>query len=297
MRRASQVWRSMLFGPWKESKPAQGDWDASLPDDKPCATRVLLSIVHGTFCNVPKTVGVVQLYDIVLLVDKYALLRALQPWVNPWERLMKAHATWKLGSEELLSVTIRDLVWGMTVGSTDDDGGASAASYAGGGLLTFEEHLGPPDLLEMVTKLRLSVIQDSLDFFNRELDARSHTHPAWPLTASPKRRASLTSASHCDAVILGRIWWSFRQLNEDLLPRHAREYSKSAFHPLWLLSDTFTVKMKAMPALDGYRHDGCIPLEKWSKFKAATRNHERLKNFLQPHLKKRLAAQRAKIGL
>jgi hypothetical protein len=168
MRRASLVWKSMLFGPWKESKPALGDWVVSLPEDKTWAMRVLLSIAHGNFGDVPKTVDVVQLYDIVMLADKYALLRMLQPWVNPWidsvqnqekitgqEWLMRAHAAWELGEEKLLAASIQDLMWGMTVQSTDE--GDTRISYEGGDALTFEEHLGPPDLLGMGVHLSVYV--------------------------------------------------------------------------------------------------------------------------------------------
>ncbi|KAK3304876.1 uncharacterized protein B0T15DRAFT_254947 [Chaetomium strumarium] len=133
MRRASPVWKSMLFGPWNESKPAHGDWVVSLPEDKTWATRILLSIVHGNFGDFPKEVEIVQLYDIAMLADRYALLRVLWPWVDQWlesarikeqmtgqERLMRVHAAWQLGDDELLAASIRDLICGMAVGSTDE---------------------------------------------------------------------------------------------------------------------------------------------------------------------------------
>ena len=46
LRRASAVWKSMLFGPWVEAKPAEGDWTVNLPEDNPESFNVLLAIFH-----------------------------------------------------------------------------------------------------------------------------------------------------------------------------------------------------------------------------------------------------------
>ncbi|KAK4107451.1 hypothetical protein N656DRAFT_772544 [Canariomyces notabilis] len=50
---------------------------------RPSAMQVLPTIVHGDLGNVSQYVEIVQLYDIVMLVDKYGLHRALKPWVRP----------------------------------------------------------------------------------------------------------------------------------------------------------------------------------------------------------------------
>ena len=49
MRRASPVWKKMLYGNFKEAKPAQGQWTVSLPDDEP---EPMLTILHA----VPRTI-------------------------------------------------------------------------------------------------------------------------------------------------------------------------------------------------------------------------------------------------
>ncbi|KAK4100418.1 hypothetical protein N658DRAFT_451313 [Parathielavia hyrcaniae] len=303
MRRASPVWRSMLFGPWSESKPAQGDWVVSLPDDNPQPLQTLLSIVHGNFVDVPRKVEIPQLYDIVVVADKYALLRALQPWAPLWlesvrdlapnlggrERLMRAHAAWELGSDDLLSASIRDLVWNVNLAS-GVDGGFWYLSREPNALLSFdpEEQSGPPDLLGVVTELRLPMIQDMLDFFNRELDSRSDED-------NPACRAD----GWCDTIILGIIWQYFRCQKEDLLPMNAGEYPKAATCLLEHLSNLFTRRMRSIPRLDWGKHDRCppAPRDKWIKFEVAIKDHERLKSVLLPHHKERLAAQRATIGL
>jgi hypothetical protein len=44
MRRASPVWKAMLFGPWQELKPAHGDWIADLPEDKPWSFKIVFAM-------------------------------------------------------------------------------------------------------------------------------------------------------------------------------------------------------------------------------------------------------------
>ncbi|KAK4193214.1 hypothetical protein QBC35DRAFT_468892 [Podospora australis] len=74
MRRASPVWKAMLFGPWVEAKPKNGDpWSVKLPDDDPEALGVLLAIVHGQNQHelFPKFMTLELLYDILIVSDKY----------------------------------------------------------------------------------------------------------------------------------------------------------------------------------------------------------------------------------
>ncbi|KAK8054146.1 hypothetical protein PG996_013447 [Apiospora saccharicola] len=54
--RASSVWKKMLFGGFAESKPKEGDWIVSLPDDSPEAMSTLLgtvSLPHRPVVNAP----------------------------------------------------------------------------------------------------------------------------------------------------------------------------------------------------------------------------------------------------
>jgi hypothetical protein len=65
----------------------------SRPEDDPEAMKIILSIVHGHYQNVPQTITCDQqgncnmwpaLYHVAVLVDKYDLARLLQPWVRNW---------------------------------------------------------------------------------------------------------------------------------------------------------------------------------------------------------------------
>jgi hypothetical protein len=84
MRRASQVWKSMLFGPWSEAKPKKGTWVVNLPEDNPTALLVILTIIHGRFSDVPRGMWLPQLYDVLIALDKYDLMGLIQPWYKYW---------------------------------------------------------------------------------------------------------------------------------------------------------------------------------------------------------------------
>ncbi|KAK3307391.1 uncharacterized protein B0T15DRAFT_530089 [Chaetomium strumarium] len=70
MRRASPVWKSMLFGPWKEAKPAQGDWIVDLPEDKPWP----LAMAHGIFEKIPKYLSLQELNELLIHTENYDLI-------------------------------------------------------------------------------------------------------------------------------------------------------------------------------------------------------------------------------
>lgn len=88
--RASKVWKTMLYGPWKESRDAsgnQGEWVVELPDDKPKPMATMLNIMHSRFENLP-VIGaqstLEELYELAVLSDKYDLAKMLRPWASSW---------------------------------------------------------------------------------------------------------------------------------------------------------------------------------------------------------------------
>ncbi|KAK4125836.1 hypothetical protein N657DRAFT_280443 [Parathielavia appendiculata] len=111
MRRASPIWRSMLYGPWSEAKPTQGDWLVELPEDKPEPVKTLVLIVHGTFAAIPKEISLHTLYEIIIVPDKYNLIHILGPWepaLKKWDftsdtgsvLIMSTYVAWPLGFED-----------------------------------------------------------------------------------------------------------------------------------------------------------------------------------------------------
>lgn len=160
LRRASPVWKAMLFGPWQEAKPAHGDWIVDFPEDKPWSFRVVLAMVHGSFDAVPDCPSLEQLHDILMLTDKYDMIRVIRPWVAAWksvvegtipatglDHIRRVHAAWQLGSEELLCRASRAFALNVSIYKSDDE----TRFYFGDQNLTLasDDHSGPSELMGM----------------------------------------------------------------------------------------------------------------------------------------------------
>lgn len=104
--RASKPFKTMLYGPYAESKPvsqtSSPEWTVTLPDDNPDALSVLLYIVHGIFEKVPATVDRGQLFRITVLTDKYDMTHILRPWTRQWMQPFIQRSVGKKGDEFLL---------------------------------------------------------------------------------------------------------------------------------------------------------------------------------------------------
>ncbi|OHW92599.1 BTB homology protein [Colletotrichum incanum] len=156
LRRSSQVWKKMLFGPFKESKPAFGTWLVNLPDDDAEALGILLNIIHANFPLVPTTPSLAALYEIFRMANKYDMIPALKPWANAWLDVAESYATaadgrsmaaltyvaWELGQVELHRKTMKELLLYSTV---DKDGRMVTVD---GVVLDDFDPIGPPGLLD-----------------------------------------------------------------------------------------------------------------------------------------------------
>ncbi|KAJ4397602.1 hypothetical protein N0V93_001835 [Gnomoniopsis smithogilvyi] len=104
--RASKPFKTMLYGPYAESKPVSQttspEWTVALPDDNPDALAVLLNIVHGIFDKVPATLDRGQLFRICVLTDKYDMTHILRPWARQWMEPFLQRSIGKKGDEYLL---------------------------------------------------------------------------------------------------------------------------------------------------------------------------------------------------
>ena len=120
----------MLFGPWKEAKPAQGDWIVELPEDNPDGISSLLSIVHAQFTDtaVPNNISADLLYNILVVADKYDMVQKIRPWADTWVRALKGrelssltpvgclvriHTAWELGCEAVFTEGINHFVFNL----------------------------------------------------------------------------------------------------------------------------------------------------------------------------------------
>jgi len=82
--RASPVFKAMLFGGFRESKPTDGTpWIVTLPEDNFEAAEILFNVAHAQFDRLPSTnLDLRVFYGTLLFADKYDMRRHL-PWIRP----------------------------------------------------------------------------------------------------------------------------------------------------------------------------------------------------------------------
>lgn len=161
LRRQSPVWKTMLYGPWSESKPTNGDdWVVQLPEDHYEAMWIILNILHGKF---EKVTGLRThlLYDIMILTNKYDMTSIIRPWCAEWRAIAwdskkltdkkvstspsgivrSLYVAWELGDEELFALNLEDLAMRTRMDR------AGLLVYQKRDTLNDIDHLGPQDML------------------------------------------------------------------------------------------------------------------------------------------------------
>jgi hypothetical protein len=124
MERTSTVWKGMLSGGFTESKPLNTDteWVVTLPEDKPEPMLVILNIIHSRFSLVPEKLTVMDLYNILVLAEKYDVTEITRPWARQWMNCVRntqnpllMWIAWALGDATMFVVTADMLVMRCTV--------------------------------------------------------------------------------------------------------------------------------------------------------------------------------------
>ena len=80
---ASPVWSKFLFPLWStDSSVPVKEIDCS--NDDLFALAILFDIAHMKFRSVPDNINLQQLYQIAILLDQYACIELVQPWLKGW---------------------------------------------------------------------------------------------------------------------------------------------------------------------------------------------------------------------
>ncbi|KAK2040183.1 hypothetical protein LZ31DRAFT_587318 [Colletotrichum somersetense] len=210
LRRSSQVWKKMLFGPFKESKPAFGTWLVHLPDDDPDALEIVLNIIHANFPLVPAEPGLAELYEIFQMANKYDMVPALKPWANAWLDVAEGcaataatdgesiaaltYVAWELGQVELHRKMMKEL---LLYSSIDKDGRMVTAD---GVVLDDFDPIGPPGVLGFLRRQQQEI-------FNT-LPSQLNTVIAELTTGAGccvDKKASSDERADCNDIILGSL--------------------------------------------------------------------------------------------
>lgn len=123
--RSSPVLKTMLFGGFAESRPAEGggEWSVDLPEDATEAMEIVLNIVHGRFNLVPEKLSLSRLYDVLTITEKYDMTVITRPWARSWMQGVK-HQTdnpfllcvaWELGDAEVFEEMYRKMTYESTI--------------------------------------------------------------------------------------------------------------------------------------------------------------------------------------
>lgn len=78
--RASPILRKKLA----ETKSQGGYWHLKFPADQAEAFSILMDMVHGQFILTPKVPSIDQLYQVVVLANKYDMFQTLRPMASRW---------------------------------------------------------------------------------------------------------------------------------------------------------------------------------------------------------------------
>ncbi|KAI8157128.1 hypothetical protein KHU50_009643 [Colletotrichum sp. SAR 10_65] len=166
--RWSSVFRAMLFTGFAESRPRdKAPWTVEMPEDSVSPVFLVLSIVHGHFQHIPKSLQQDQLYQLLVVTEKYDMTQTLSPWASTWFQPYAATKTsvtegkevvmwisWELGHEE----TFRSYAKSLLLKSKINDEGEP---LDGNGIaLSIYTFLEPPGILETIAATRATVIHE-----------------------------------------------------------------------------------------------------------------------------------------
>lgn len=121
--RESPVFMRMLHGRFKESRPESSDWIVDLPDDDTESMQIMLNMMHARFDWVPQRISIQDLYEMLVLVDKYDALDVVRPWARGWvdavsDDLDQPALLWiasELGDSELFGKVVMEIATKWTV--------------------------------------------------------------------------------------------------------------------------------------------------------------------------------------
>lgn len=94
--RASRPFDTMLYGPFKESKPTNPskNWAFHLPDDHIEAFEIVLNIIHLKPDNISSQVNSQIFFEVLVLGDKYLMGHLLRRIASGWYDMMREAMIW-----------------------------------------------------------------------------------------------------------------------------------------------------------------------------------------------------------
>ncbi|KAK1775206.1 hypothetical protein QBC45DRAFT_360118 [Copromyces sp. CBS 386.78] len=235
LRRHSPVWKQMLFGPWKESKPANAEseeWIVELPGDSLKPMHIVLSIIHGRFNHVPPFLSLDELYELLILTNKYDMTDVVRLWCAQWapvahgdlssaDTLKSLFTAWELGHEDLFALRIEEISVNTSFENKALSGTGNIrfrkSNLAGAPVVGDEEwidlerqdYLGPHDIVDIIGAIRREALLMIMRPLANDYSTRKFPSISTACSGRPQSDAATIfvtgSPALCDAAILGGL--------------------------------------------------------------------------------------------
>ncbi|KAK2772873.1 nuclear pore protein-like protein [Colletotrichum kahawae] len=208
--------KAMLFAGFAESRPKDNaPWTIEMPEDSVSPIFLVLSIVHGHFQHIPKSLQQDHLYQLLVVTEKYDMTQTLSPWASAWFRPYAATETsvtdgkeivmwisWELGHEETFRTYAKDLLLKSRIndeGELLDSNNIALSTYM---------FLEPPGILETITLTRSTVIHEMTtvlhDAIQEALKSGKCLRPSNNGYYHSHHNYGLSSV-HCNRLVLGTL--------------------------------------------------------------------------------------------
>ncbi|KAK3488019.1 uncharacterized protein B0T23DRAFT_407201 [Neurospora hispaniola] len=302
LRRHSPVWKAMLFGPWKESKPADdSEWAVEFPEDLAYEFQIVLNIIHGLVDRVPSSLDIDTFFKLLILVNKYDIAHIMKPWCTTWETpalsslvghdvLKGLYIARELGYKDLFIFRLAQIAVNTWVEGDFLVFRDSSIMDLDGIILQDEDDLGPTDVLDVICNIRKAVIEKMVAPLNEDLEALVNSTPRCTFKSDHHTRTRRL----CDAAVLGSIHRGMIQRRGSILPRESSCITESVVH---LASELFPM-MDEIQTIE-FHSTKCSLKDKYRKHNSTL--HDSVitiaREFLTPRHLVYMALQRSKTGL
>ncbi|KAF9873762.1 nuclear pore protein-like protein [Colletotrichum karsti] len=207
--RSSVVFCKMLFGHFSETDQGL----VSLPDDHIEPMFLALLIIHGRFAKVPSFLTIEELFELVIITNKYDMTNIVRPWINNWVPRLKgielcpdkdllAWIAWEVGADRVFEKMALDIAYECRVNKDGD------ILDTDGKLMKTNIYLDAAGILDTIARARNKAISGMF----------------YPLRLGVKKIlegngcSSIEDKVRCDSTVLGSIIIACKAANVDPAP-------------------------------------------------------------------------------
>ncbi|KAH0438211.1 nuclear pore protein-like protein [Colletotrichum camelliae] len=223
MARISVVFCKMLFGPFSE-----GLRDEQKTIDLEDAIEPMffaLCIVHSRYDMIQTALTVKELFQLLVVTNKYDMTSIVRPWIHQWVPLLKhideefyewlghldivlvAWIAWEVGAEKLFELAVKTAALHCWVNQDGEFLGEH------GKLMKLNVHVDAAGIIDVVTGLRKDLVSRMLSPLQQY---------AWKIMEGTACTHEIQS-DDCDAASLSSIVSALKQAEIDPIPLYSKE--------------------------------------------------------------------------